>query len=89
MQETQVPSLGREDPLEECMAAGSSILAWRISWTEEPGGYSPRGCNESDATEVTEHTRTGARRQKCLRARFCEFDPRSTNFHQRDLREVI
>ena len=70
------------------MAAGSSILAWRISWTEEPGGYSPRGCSESDATEVTEHTRMGARRQKCLRARFCEFDPRSTYFRQRDLREV-
>ena len=34
----QVQSLGREDPLEEGMAAHSSILAWRISWTEEPGG---------------------------------------------------
>ena len=36
-QETQVQSLGREDPLEEEMATHSSILAWRISWTEEPG----------------------------------------------------
>ena len=35
-----VPSLGREDPLEERMATHSSILAWRIPWTEEPGGYS-------------------------------------------------
>ena len=34
--------LGREDPLEEEMAAHSSILAWRILWTEEPGGLSPR-----------------------------------------------
>ena len=34
--ETQVPSLGREDPLEEGMATHSSILAWRIPWTEEP-----------------------------------------------------
>ena len=34
----QVPSLGREDPLEEGMATHSSILAWRIPWTEEPGG---------------------------------------------------
>ena len=38
MQETQVRSLGQEDPLEERMAAHSSIPAWRIPWTEEPGG---------------------------------------------------
>ena len=36
-QETQVPSLGREVPLEKGMATHSSILAWRIPWTEEPG----------------------------------------------------
>ena len=36
--ETQVPSLGWEDPLKKGMAAHSNILAWRISWTEEPGG---------------------------------------------------
>ena len=38
MQETQVQSLGQEDPLEKEMATHSSILAWRIPWTEEPGG---------------------------------------------------
>ena len=38
VQETQVRSLGQEDPLEEGMATHSSILAWRIPWTEEPGG---------------------------------------------------
>ena len=38
MQETWVHSLGWEDPLEEGMATHSSILAWRIPWTEEPGG---------------------------------------------------
>ena len=38
MQETQVRPLGGEDPLEESMATHSSILGWRISWTEEPGG---------------------------------------------------
>ena len=38
MQETQVRSLGQEDPLEEGMAAHSSILAWTIPWTEEAGG---------------------------------------------------
>ena len=37
MQETQVLSLGQEDPLEKEMATHSSILAWRIPWTEEPG----------------------------------------------------
>ena len=37
MQETWVQSLGREDPLEKEMATHSSILAWRIPWTEEPG----------------------------------------------------
>ena len=37
MQETQVPSLGWEDPLEKGMATHSSILAWRVPWTEEPG----------------------------------------------------
>ena len=37
-QETQVQSLGQEDPLEKEMASHSSILAWRIPWTEEPGG---------------------------------------------------
>ena len=38
MQETQVQSLGQEDPLEKGIATHSSILAWRIPWTEEPGG---------------------------------------------------
>ena len=38
MQETQVQSLGWEDSLEEIIATHSSILAWRIPWTEEPGG---------------------------------------------------
>ena len=51
MQETQVLSLGREDPLEEEMAAHSSILAWEISWTERPSDYSPKGCKESDTVE--------------------------------------
>ena len=37
MQETQVRSLGQEDPLEKGMATHSSILAWRIPWTEKPG----------------------------------------------------
>ena len=41
MQETQVQSLGEKDPLEKGMATHSSILAWRIVWTEKPGGLQP------------------------------------------------
>ena len=43
MQETRVRSLVREDPLEKGMATHSSILAWRIPWTEEPGGLQSMG----------------------------------------------
>ena len=43
MRETCVRSLGWEDPLEEGMATHTSILAWRISWTEEPGGLQSMG----------------------------------------------
>jgi len=43
MQKTQVQSLGREDPLENRMVTHSSILAWRIPWTEEPGGLQSMG----------------------------------------------
>ena len=52
MQDTQARSLRQEDPLEEGIATHSSILAWRIPWTEEPGGlYSPWGPKELDVTE--------------------------------------
>ena len=52
VEETWVPSLGQEDPLEKGMAPHSNILAWRITWTEESGGlYSPWGCTESDTIE--------------------------------------
>ena len=43
MQKMQVPSLGQEDPLEKEMAAHSRILAWEITWTEEPGGLCDHG----------------------------------------------
>ena len=52
MKETQIQSLGQEDPLEKEMATHSSILAWKIPWTEKLGGlYSLRGCKELDTTE--------------------------------------
>ena len=47
MQETQVPSLGWEDPLEKGMATHSSILAWRVPWTEEPGRLQSMGSQKS------------------------------------------
>ena len=43
MQETWVRSLGREDPLEKKMAIHSSTIAWKIPWTEEPGGLQSMG----------------------------------------------
>ena len=47
MQETRVPFLGREDPLEEEMATHSSILAWEIPWTDEPGGLQSKESQKS------------------------------------------
>ena len=47
VQEMRVRSLGWEDPLEEGMATHSSILAWRIPWTEEPAGATVRGVTKS------------------------------------------
>ena len=49
MQETWVRSLGQEDPLKKGMATHSSILAWRIPWTEDPGGL--QSISESDVAE--------------------------------------
>ncbi|CAI9158163.1 unnamed protein product [Rangifer tarandus platyrhynchus] len=51
MRETQVQSLGREDPLEKEMATHSSTLGWKISWMEELVGYSPWGRKELDMTD--------------------------------------
>ena len=51
MQETGIWSLGGEDPLEKEMATHSSILIWRIPWTEEPGRLQSVGSQELDMTE--------------------------------------
>ena len=58
MEETQVGSLGQEDPLEEGMVTHSSTLAWRIPWTEEPGRLQSTGHVELDMSEETENTCT-------------------------------
>ena len=55
-EKTQVQSLGQEDPLENEMATHSSILAWEIPWTEEPGGLqSMAGSQESDTIQRLKH----------------------------------
>ena len=59
VQKTQVQSLGWEDPLEKEMATYSSILAWEIPWTEEPGGLQSIGNKESDTTEQLTHSTPG------------------------------
>ena len=66
MGETQVRSLGREDPLEKEMATHSSILAWRIPWTEVPGSYSPWGCKETRLKRLNTHA-CRKKRKKAIR----------------------
>ena len=58
MQETRVQSLGWQDPKEKGMATHSNILAWRISWTEEPGELHSMGSQNQDTTEQHTHTHT-------------------------------
>ena len=56
MQETLVPSLGWEDPLEKGMATHSSVLAWEFHGQRILAGYSQWGCTELDTTEANRHT---------------------------------
>ena len=53
MQETWVQSLGQEDPLEEGMTTHSCTLAWKILWTENPGGLQSMGVTESEIERLT------------------------------------
>ena len=92
----QVPSLGWEDPLKEDMRTHYSILAWKIPWTEEPGGLqSPGGHKESDMTEsvrthITQKHPGGKDQQKrftggmwSFLAFFCHIMlPKSLSVHQ-------
>ena len=57
MQETWVQSLGQDDPLEEEMSVDSSILAWEIPWTEEPGGLQSTGSRKNE-TQISHRTAT-------------------------------
>ena len=66
MPEIWVPALGQEDPLEKGTATCSNILAWRISWTEDPGRlHSPGGCKESDVTEPRTHDTSSTAESTC------------------------
>ena len=63
-QETQDRSLGQKDPLEEEMTTCSSILAWRIPWTEETGGYQSMGLQRVRYDLATEHEHVKGRNPK-------------------------
>ena len=63
--EMEVRSLGWEYPLEKEMATHSSILAWEIPWTEEPGGLSPWVTKESDMTEQLNNNK-GSKGIECM-----------------------
>ena len=58
MQETQVRSLGQEDPLEKKMATHSNILAWRIPWTEKPSGLQSMGSQRVRHYLVTKQSKS-------------------------------
>ena len=58
VQETQIRSLGQEDPLEKEIATHSSILAWEIPWTEKPGRVQSMGSQRVGHDLVTKHTHT-------------------------------
>ena len=62
MQETRVQSLGKEDPLEKGMAIHSSILAWKIPWTEETGGLQSTGSQRVGHDRATNTTLSTAER---------------------------
>ena len=78
MPETQVPSLGWQGPLEEEMTTHSTVLAWRIPWTEEPGGlHTPWGCQRVGHADQLTHEYNfiyllifGCARSSLLRGRF-------------------
>ena len=66
MQKRRVLSLGLEDPLEKSMATHFSILAWRIPWTEEPGGYSPLSHRVGHGQNYLAHTHTYTLKHFCM-----------------------
>ena len=89
MQETQVQSPGQEDPLKKKMATHSSILAWEIPWTEEPGRLQSMGSPRVRHNSATEHTRilystTMTKVQHEIPCSFPVMDPVPESFTIRD-----
>ena len=66
MRKTGVQSLGWEDSLEKGIATHPSILAWRVSWTEESGGLQSMGCKELDMTEQLSPCKSMYVREQCM-----------------------
>ena len=66
MQESWVQSLGWEDPLEEGMATHSSILVWRIPWTEEPGGIQSMGSQRIRHNRATKHSTNNVLKSRAI-----------------------
>ena len=75
MWEAQVRSLGREDPLEKEMAMHSSILAWRVAWTEEPGGLQSMGSQRVGHDRATELKVILESKKPCKNVSFEETSP--------------
>ena len=90
MQETWVPSLGQEDPLEKEITTHSSFLAQKIPWTEKPGGYSPWGHKESGMIYRTkqQHGITTISRNK-IRLKNPEFLPSVAHGLNHSVNEAI
>ena len=72
MQETQVQSLGWEDPLEKEMAIHSSTTAWKIPWTEEPGRLQSMG--SQSRTQLSDFTSLHFKKKKCKKAKWYSDD---------------
>ena len=88
-QETQVQSLGLEDPLEKEMATHSSILTWEIPWTEEPGGLQSVGSQESDTTDWLTHTPQGQSLSRLILWRLiCRLPYRNTTLQGCQRKEI-
>jgi len=81
MQEILVPSLGQEDPLEKGMTTHSSILAWEIPWTEEPGGLWSMGSQRIGHDQDTNNTK--ATKVAAINDAYCVLFTGTASFHCR------
>ena len=89
MQETWVWSLGWEDPLEKGMPTHSSVLAWKIPWTEDPGGLQSMGSQRLHRTEWLAHTHTGYKKKKINTQKSVAFLYSNNQRSEREIKERI